>query len=253
MRLLTYNIHRWIGGDGRTDLRRLATLLENSGADVVTLQEVIHPLPDGSVPLARLAERLGMEWVFGLANDQTWWQGYKVRLGNAILSRTPILSTTNKSLPGMPGLSGRAVLTARIQLTERSIGTIHTTHLDFMLEPLRWAQLTAVQQVLRRHDDEPHWLTGDFNAPSLSGTYSQLLAYPIIHRLRRSGYVDAFVVAGRGRAATFPAGNPFLRLDYLFVAGRWARGLRDCWTLSGALARHASDHRPVVAEWDARL
>jgi endonuclease/exonuclease/phosphatase family metal-dependent hydrolase len=250
MRLLTYNIHRWIGIDGQFDLSRSVALLEASQADILALQEVIHPLPDGRQPLVELAECLGMEWVFGVADAEARWVNERARLGNAILSRYPILASTNHPLPRVRGLTGRAVLGARIRFGEALAITVYCTHLDHVLEPLRWAQLSAVLRLLKHQRSEPHWLMGDFNAPSLSGPRSRALAYPVIHRLRSQGYVDAFAAVGCGRGATFPADIPILRLDYLFVTRYWAHGLLRCWPLGSDLARRASDHRPVVAEWE---
>ncbi|MAB87924.1 MAG: hypothetical protein CMJ90_00500, partial [Planctomycetes bacterium] len=40
LRVLAYNIHHGEGMDQRLDLERIAVLIKNSGADVVTLQEI---------------------------------------------------------------------------------------------------------------------------------------------------------------------------------------------------------------------
>ena len=250
MKFLTYNIHRWIGGDGRRDVPRLAAVLQESGADVLALQEVVHPLPDGRRPLAELAEWLGMEWVFGPSDEHVRCAGGVCRLGNAILSRYPILSWANYPLPGLRRFTRRAVLTARLHLGDNLAVTVHATHLDHLWEPVRLAQLAALLPLMARSRHEPHWLLGDFNAPSPSGPRTRALAAPVIRRLRTAGYADAFATVGRGPGATFPARTPFLRLDYLFVANRWANGLRACQPLDGDLVHWASDHRPVLASWE---
>jgi endonuclease/exonuclease/phosphatase family metal-dependent hydrolase len=250
MRFLTYNIHRWIGGDGRIDVVRLSEVLQASGADVLALQEVIHPLPDGETPLIELAGRLGMDWAFGPSDDRAHFPYGPCRLGNAILSRYPIAAWVNHPLPGLQPFTRRAVLTARLRLGEDLTIAVHATHLDHVWEPVRLAQVATLLPLMARHHQEPHWLMGDMNAPSLSGPRSHAVASPVIRRLRRAGYVDAFVRAGEGRGATFPARAPILRLDYLFVAGRWADGLRSCHSLDGDLVGIASDHRPVVAAWE---
>ena len=40
MKVLTYNIHHGAGIDGVLDLERIAQVIEQSGADVIGLQEV---------------------------------------------------------------------------------------------------------------------------------------------------------------------------------------------------------------------
>jgi endonuclease/exonuclease/phosphatase family metal-dependent hydrolase len=57
---------------------------------------------------------------------------------------------------------------------------------------------------------------------------------------------DAFTVAGRGGAYTFPARLPSARIDYVFV-GQGVRVLR-CWVEGSEAASGGSDHRPVVTE-----
>jgi endonuclease/exonuclease/phosphatase family metal-dependent hydrolase len=73
---------------------------------------------------------------------------------------------------------------------------------------------------------------------------------PILRMLRKAGYHDAFQVAGKGRGYTFPSPAPMVRIDYVFFPNRWAYGLREVHALNLAGVRQASDHRPVVAEWD---
>jgi endonuclease/exonuclease/phosphatase family metal-dependent hydrolase len=59
---------------------------------------------------------------------------------------------------------------------------------------------------------------------------------------------DGFAVAGRGSGATFPAGEPSARIDYLFVSEGIA--VAQCHVVASTAAERASDHRPVVAELD---
>ena len=44
LRIMTYNIHRWAGSDHRVDLERTLAIIRSAGADVVALNEVIHPV-----------------------------------------------------------------------------------------------------------------------------------------------------------------------------------------------------------------
>lgn len=44
IRIMIYNIHRWTGQDPRLDITRLATVIRKSGADIVALNEILHPM-----------------------------------------------------------------------------------------------------------------------------------------------------------------------------------------------------------------
>ena len=57
-------------------------------------------------------------------------------------------------------------------------------------------------------------------------------------------YLDAWAVAGRGPAETFPSVDPAARIDYLFVSPRV--GLREVRVARSAAG--ASDHLPLVAD-----
>ena len=53
LRIATYNVHRAIGGDGRTDRERILAVLREIDADVFALQEV-EAHDDGADMLAWL-------------------------------------------------------------------------------------------------------------------------------------------------------------------------------------------------------
>jgi exodeoxyribonuclease-3 len=62
-----------------------------------------------------------------------------------------------------------------------------------------------------------------------------------------SGYVDGFRQLSPDPGWTFPTWNPHIRLDYVFVATRFAAGLTTCGVIDGEAARAASDHFPLLA------
>ena len=47
MRVATYNVHSCIGGDGRHDPERVATVIAELNADIVALQEFTYPASVG--------------------------------------------------------------------------------------------------------------------------------------------------------------------------------------------------------------
>ncbi|MEA3336077.1 MAG: endonuclease/exonuclease/phosphatase family protein [Chloroflexota bacterium] len=234
------------------DVERLAVIIEESGADIVSLNEVLHPVYSHSQErwlLAELAELLRMKWAFGESGRIVQTPGWWGPIGNAVLSRQPIESGDNYSLPSFPLTQNRNLLITRTTADSGRAFTIYSTHLDHAFEGTRLWQIRGVLDQLRSMVDTNHLLMGDFNTPGPTGPNMRRFAPPLIRVLRREGYVDAFLAAGRGDASTFYYGWPF-RIDYIFVPQPIAGKLVSCRTLSGPLVDLASDHRPLLAEFD---
>jgi endonuclease/exonuclease/phosphatase family metal-dependent hydrolase len=253
---MTYNIHRWAGRDSRLDVARLAQVIRAADADVVTLNEVLHPVTISGQEhdaLAELAERLEMHFAFGPSGwlDRGGWfdrgADWEGPVGNAILSRYPLTHIANKLLPKLPGTKQRSLLEACLVGGPVQGLTAFATHLDHAFEGTRVVQMQAALAHIRRHG--PHFIAGDFNTPGFVGARSRHVLPPVLLLLRRAGYSDAFQVAGKGRGHTFPAMSPLVRVDFVFVPQRWSHGLRSVRALNMLSTQHASDHRPVVAEW----
>ncbi len=255
MKVLTYNIHTWEGQDGRMDIARLAGIIADSGASIVSLNEVLHPVYTRygqREPLAELAAELGMHWAFGesdrLVQRPAWWGP----VGNAVLSRFPIVANDNHYLPRLPLTQERNLLVARLRTGHGRHFTIYSTHLDHAFEGTRLWQLRGVMDKLRRNGDDPHLLMGDFNTHSPSRADGHVLTPPVVRWLRSMGYVDAFAHAGQGSPVTFKFGLPLFRIDYIFVPSTLSSRLRSCYTLRSQETLVASDHLPLLAEFDWR-
>lgn len=250
VRLMTYNIHRWAGRDGRLDLDRLASVLGSAGADVIGLNEVLHPVTmhgRAYAPLAELAERMGMFYAFGPSGWVDYGPRWHGPVGNALLSRAPLADITNLALPRLPGTKQRSLLGATLASGPVLGMTAFVTHLDHAFEGTRLLQMRGV--IRRIAQRGPHFLVGDFNTPGFVGAHSRRLLPPVLHALERAGYQDAFRTVGEGHGRTFPSHSPLVRIDFLFLPRRWAHGLRSACTLDGGLTQHASDHRPLLVEW----
>src|SRR5262245_39479042 len=95
LRVVTYNVHKCRGMDGRTRPARIAQVLREVGADVAALQEVVSA---GEKSLEAdqagyLAHALGMEYQLG--------ENRKMRdaaYGNVVLSRFPMRRVENYDL-----------------------------------------------------------------------------------------------------------------------------------------------------------
>jgi endonuclease/exonuclease/phosphatase family metal-dependent hydrolase len=244
LRLVTYNIHKCIGGvDRRYNPQRIADVLTNLHPDVLLLQEVDHDVPrsnrDRQVDV--LGDLVGMRY-------RSWFPNVDVRgggcYGNAILSRYPIVETSNIDLSirfkkKRSALHG--VIRVRHHEGTESGDVDRTVHLFNMhLGLARYERRIQLQKFLDSHPfqgmqhETPVLVGGDLN-----DVYGGLG-----DDLRPAGF--------RGldrRPLTFPAWAPVRALDAVFV-----RGGVDFLKLTRCetdLARRASDHRPLVA--DVRL
>ena len=85
LRIVTYNIHRCRGLDGRTVPQRAIDVLAGLKADVIALQEVIGAGPNASGHAEEIGAALGMGWVMASVRHLRGHQ-----FGNVVLSHYPI-------------------------------------------------------------------------------------------------------------------------------------------------------------------
>jgi endonuclease/exonuclease/phosphatase family metal-dependent hydrolase len=270
LRVLTYNVHHWQGMDGRVDVARVTTVIRDTGADLVALNEVYHPasLPGvEGAPLMAMAHSLGMEYAFGPALPRKTFAGSEASFGNALLSRYPILAYATHRLPPVEGHEPRSLLEARVLLSSGKAITLYVTHLDYQSEEARWVQVGGLLLWVGRDRGRPHLLLGDLNAlapgdytgqqepwqalEAALGEPGRRLAEPkVVPRLLRAGYVDAFAAVGEGEGETYSTIRPLIRIDYIFIPEAEREALRACRRWDADAARVASDHFPVLAELD---
>src|SRR6185503_14502607 len=85
LRVVTYNIHRCRGLDGRTRPQRIAAVLASIDADIIALQEVIGASPLKPGQAAEIGAALGMGWVMASTRHIR-----NALYGNVVLSRFPV-------------------------------------------------------------------------------------------------------------------------------------------------------------------
>ncbi len=224
LRVLAYNIRHGAGMDDALDLRRAAAVINALRPDVVTLQEVdsgVHRT-EGADQAALLADWTGTEAVFG---DFMPYQGG--RYGMAILSRLPVLDSTNHRLP--PGAEPRSALAATLQVGDIEVIVVGI-HL-YRSEEERLAQARRLVGIFES-EERPVILAGDFNSTPDS-TVMQFLEQ------------QWTIAAKTGNPLTFPADRPDREIDFILFrpAGRFE--VVESRVIDEPVA---SDHRPVLLE-----
>jgi endonuclease/exonuclease/phosphatase family metal-dependent hydrolase len=234
LRLLTYNIHKGIGGiDRRYDLGRIVETILHYQPDVALLQEV-----DDGVPRSRrerqselLAEATALPHLAFQRNVRLREGHY----GNAILSRWPLDEVVDVELT-VPLKKRRRAIVARCRTPHDGVGSMILVNVHLGLagfeRKLQLAKLLRHEAVMRHHAATPIVVGGDFN--DVWGTLGRVAMAPAGFRL------------ASGRSRSFPAARPLRPLDHVFVRG----AVEPIAALAGhtAVARRASDHLPIVVE-----
>jgi endonuclease/exonuclease/phosphatase family metal-dependent hydrolase len=227
----TYNVHACVGTYRRYDPARVAAVLRELGADIISLQEVGGQRRPGQLPdqAGFLAEETGLEIVAGPNRNYR-----RSRFGNAILTRFPVLAARYIDL-SVPGCEPRGALDVDLDIGERLDGRVLrvvATHLG-----LRGGERRA--QTMRLLDALAATGGGSDTAILMMGDLNEW-------RGRRGGIRALDRELGHAPAPrTFPSWCPILPLDRIY-AGPPAL-VRDVIVHRSPLARLASDHLPLRA------
>lgn len=236
-RLITYNIHKGIGGvDRRYRPGRVIETLAHYRADIVLLQEVDEGVPRsrGHRQVDLLGDALDLQHRVFQPNVKLR-QG---RYGNAILSRFPLSQIRHLELT-VPPKKRRRALAARCHLrTEHHTRTllVYNFHLGL-------AGLERAVQMRRFLGD--HVLTRTHHATAViaAGDFNDAWGRVGRRQLQPAGFQPA-----SGKIKTFPAIGPFRPLDRVYYRG--VLKLNHCYCSRLAIARQASDHLPLIAGFE---
>jgi len=226
MRVGTFNIWNRCGPweDRLVAIRRHIGVLD---LDVLGMQEVLRPAEAGLGPdqAAEVAAGFGYHVAFGTTREQP------ISMGNAVLSRWPIVRTQVWPLPDGGTDERRNLLFAELDAPFGRV-PFFVTHLNWRLHEghVREQQVRFVADRVMEvpFDGFPPILVGDFNAEPESDEIRFLRGHCSLGAPRRVYLADCFAVAGEGSGTTFsPRTNPFAgetyeperRIDYVFVRG----------------------------------
>lgn len=223
LRVATYNIHRWVGNDGRASPTRIASVVKRINADIIALQEVTFDAAGPVDLLGDLARPIDATVIPGPTLAELNGQ-----YGNAILTR--IAPTTIDRLDlSVPGREPRGALALTLAVGGRAVRLV-TTHLGLRSVERR-RQMRRLMPLLDAPSNHVTILLGDFNE-----WFNW--ARPLRWLTRRLGGLPA--------PATFPSRRPLLALDRIWVHPP-QRVIRLCPFVSPT-AVVASDHLPLIAD-----
>lgn len=231
LRVLQFNIRYGISRNGGLGLSALGDEIKAVRPDVVSLNEV----DSGTFRSRRideaayLAQATGLHAVYG---PNLPWEGGL--FGNAILTRYPVLATSNVHLPRVTGLEQRGLLTATLRVGGRRV-SFSSMHLSDGPDgrSSRVLEARAAASVLR-DATYPTILAGDLNSSPGS--------LPV--RTLRPYLLDAQEQGGIGTGYTIPEQAPRRRIDYVLYDDHFAVVPRSTRVLPSS----SSDHRSVSTE-----
>ncbi len=226
LRVLAYNIHHGEGMDEVIDLQRIADLINEVDPDLVALQEVdsVVTRTNGVDQAAEIGRLTNMQPIFGRFMA---YQGGAY--GMAVLSRLPVLESTNVRLPD--GDEPRSVVSAVIDLPSGNALRFNGIHF-YRSEQERYAQATALEAWLDDQETMPTMLAGDFN--SYRGD-------SVMTHLEQGWYV---VDKGEDEN-TFPSWEPDREIDYFMWQPSDAFSIIHQEMLDEPVI---SDHRPLIID-----
>ena len=233
MRLLSWNIHKGIGGrDRRYRLSRIIDVIEAENPDLICLQEVDRLVRRSRFDdQPRLLARYFRAHAVFQANVPVGGGGY----GNLVLSRWPVVSRHRLRLRQ----GGRKPRGAQLVVVDSPEGPLHLvhTHLGLAERERHWQVERLLGHMLfRAAEDLPTLVVGDFNdwRDTLAGA-----------GLAAGGFVQ--VTHPPSRFRSFPAWLAVGSLDKAFVRGPIV--VRQARIVKTSLTRTASDHLPLVIDF----
>lgn len=228
LKVLSYNIHHANppSKPDVIDMEAIARVINDSGADIVGLQEVdIHVSRSEMINQAeKLAELTGMDYYFSKGIDLE--DGY---YGTVILSKHKIIGKRRYDLPMPVESENRSLAIVDVELPDGRAFSFANTHLD-LKEENRIAQAEFINELGELYG-KPLILVGDLNARPESRPIEILSEY--------------FVRNTETNQPTSPNIGAKNEIDYVMVLNNRAFQWKDYRVIQ---EEYASDHLPLYAE-----
>jgi endonuclease/exonuclease/phosphatase family metal-dependent hydrolase len=226
LRVVTYNVHKCRGLDGRTSATRIAEVLREVEAGVIALQEVLE----------HQAETISADLALPFALGETRkHRGYAY--GNVVLSRFPIHTIRNYDL-SVRGREERGCLRADLMVNGGSLLHIFNVHLGtaFLERRHQGRRLIAPELLSDAEIQSPRIVLGDFNE-WVHGMVTRTLVAEF-HLTDLRAYLT--------RVRSYPALLPLLNLDHIYFDHHLR--IEKAFFHRTRRSMIASDHLPLVAD-----
>ncbi len=237
MRLLTYNIHKGVGGsDRRYLLDRIIDVVGEAEPDLICLQEVDYNVArssfhDQPTLISRALKTTAHVYQLNVPHREG---GY----GNLLLSRWPIRKHHHVSLR----LNNRKPRGAQLAVVDTPEGELHLVnwHLGLAEKERRWqAGHLLGHHLFAESGQLPTLIVGDFN--DWRNTLDE-------HTFQRHQFLQATAPIKAFRS--FPAFWALAALDKVFYRG--PLDINNAQIVRTRLARRASDHLPLALDFHLR-
>jgi endonuclease/exonuclease/phosphatase family metal-dependent hydrolase len=231
LRVVTYNIHRCRGLDGRTRPERIAAVLATINADIIALQEVIGASPLKPGHAAEIGAALGMGWVMAPTRHLR-----NALFGNVVLSHFPVKHHQQYDL-SWKTCEARLAQRVDFDLTGGKVLHFYNVHLGTALLERREQAKKLAAIVHDRRVAGPKIVLGDFNEWA-RGLARDVLAEKL-HSIDLTKHLQ--------RRWTYPGVFPLVHLDHIYYEGARVE-VQRVWLPRDRLSLMASDHLPLVAD-----
>jgi endonuclease/exonuclease/phosphatase family metal-dependent hydrolase len=229
MRIVTYNIHKGRGIDGRTSIKRIANVLADLDADIIALQEVFSFCEAAEGQVEALASALRMQAAFGCTRHH---RGRPY--GNAILTRWPILESRDMDISWLHR-ERRGCIRADLE-TPR--GTLHVFNIhmgtSYFERRYQVKNLLASKQLYEGLSG-PRVLVGDFNE-WIKGLTTRMLS---------EKFESLNLALHMQKRRSYPGFLPLMHLDHVYFER--PLHIEKAELVRTRLSKVASDHLPLVA------
>lgn len=234
MRVLSYNIHKAIGGVDRLySLERVIEVIDAENPDLICLQEV-----DRNVRRSQYDDQPALIRQFFHPADSFYQLNVQLRTGgygNLILSRWPFVEKHRLSLR-FNRKKPRGAIATVIDTPEGKLHLVNW-HLGLADKERHWQARHLLEHPLFRKSSElPTIVVGDFN-----DWRNTLADGPF----QEHGFSQATSPPSRFRS--FPAFAPFGSLDKAYFRG--TIDIRRAHVVRNPLSHRASDHLPVTLDF----
>jgi endonuclease/exonuclease/phosphatase family metal-dependent hydrolase len=259
LRLATFNIAHgrgtnegnWSRAEDRSArLQAIAELLRRQEVDIAVLNEVdLAAWWTGHENQAQIiARKAGFAHVVEQRNFDVSLPFFRLRFGNAILSRYPVASAEFVKLPVRSkreqGLAGaKHGVVADIRLNEKQTIRLFAVHLEYRDEETR-ARSTEVIAARTKESPYPFVCLGDFN--SLPNVFAEG------QNAGKRWAMEVLLEGGSMRTMptsqptpdqlTFSSFSPHISIDWIFIPSAWEFSKFEVHDVQ------LSDHRPVFAD-----